>query len=106
MTKDFGLFVFVLSSVTNLKESFLGVEKVFWILLWKLIDHVFNPWEGVQDTNFWKMNIPSFQWKKYIGPTFSPIFEQNKRKEQNMNVQEYFYNFCESYESISVESKK
>ena len=29
----------VLSTLTNLKEQFKTVHKVFWQLLWKLLDH-------------------------------------------------------------------
>ena len=36
VTKDFGLFFLVLSSVTNLSGHFLRVQKVFWHLLWTL----------------------------------------------------------------------
>ena len=54
VTKDFGLFFLVLSSVTNLMRQVVKVQKVFWHLLWKLWDHVCNTYEIVENTVFWK----------------------------------------------------
>ena len=40
--KDIGLIFLVLSSVTNVKEHFIRVQKMFQQSLWKLEDHLFR----------------------------------------------------------------
>ena len=47
MTKDFGPFFLVLSSVTNLKEQFARVHKLFLPLLYELRAHFFKTKEFV-----------------------------------------------------------
>ena len=42
VTKDIGLIFLVLSSVTNVKEHFIGVQKLFQKSVWKLEDHLFR----------------------------------------------------------------
>ena len=42
MKEVFGPFFLVLSSVTNLKGLFLGVHKLFWQLLWKLLERFYD----------------------------------------------------------------
>ena len=44
----------VLSTLTNLKEQLKKVLKVFWQVLWKLLDHFCGTYEVVRNTNFWK----------------------------------------------------
>ena len=61
--KRFGLFFLALSSVTNLRNHFIGILKVFWQLLWKLQDHFCNTGEVVENTIFWKER-QTFRWKK------------------------------------------
>ena len=43
MKEFFGPFFLVLSSVTNLKGLFSGVDKLFWQLLWNLLEHFLGP---------------------------------------------------------------
>ena len=43
MKEVFGPFFLVLSSVTNLKGLFSGVHKLFWQLLWNLLEHFLGP---------------------------------------------------------------
>ena len=43
MKEVFGPFILILSSVTNLRGLFLGVHKLFWQLLWKLLEHFLGP---------------------------------------------------------------
>ena len=40
--KYFGLLFLAISSVKNLREQFLRIKKVFWLLRWKLWDHFFR----------------------------------------------------------------
>ena len=42
VTKDIGLLFLVLSSVTNVKEQFIRVQKLFQQSLWKIEDHLFR----------------------------------------------------------------
>ena len=54
MTKDFNLFFFILSTMTNLKEHFSRLYPEFWELLRKFRDQLCNTWEVVENTNTWK----------------------------------------------------
>ena len=42
----------VLSTLTNLREQLKKVLKVFWQVLWKLLDHFCGTYEVVRNTNF------------------------------------------------------
>ena len=57
MTKSFGGFFVVLSSVTSLKKHFIVFHKQFWQLLWNLFEHFFRTYEVVENTNFQKKTI-------------------------------------------------
>ena len=46
---------FVLLSVTNLRELFIRVHKVFWQILWKLQGHFFRTYKVIENTKFWKI---------------------------------------------------
>ena len=51
------LLFLVSSNVTNLKQWFKRLHKLFWHLLSKLLDHSFRAWKVVEKTIFWKGNI-------------------------------------------------
>ena len=55
MKEVFGTFFFVLSSVTNLKEHFLRVYRLFRHLLMNLLEHFLGP--------KWLLNSPIFEKK-------------------------------------------
>ena len=70
MKKSFGLFL-VLSSMTNLREHFISVHKVFWQTLWKLKDHFCNTLEVFWKHKFLKKGNLSSE-KKDFGLFFLP----------------------------------
>ena len=69
MTKVFGSVFLVLSSVTNLREQTLRVQKVFWQLLWNLKNLFLEPKRLLKAQGFDKRQ--PFQWKKKFWPFFS-----------------------------------
>ena len=76
--KDFGLFL-VLSSMTNLREHFISVHKVFWQILWKSKDHFCNTQEVFWKHKFLKKGNLSSE-KKILAFFFSynRVIEQEK----------------------------
>ena len=80
MKEVFGPFILVLSSVTNLKGLFLGVHKLFWQLLWKLLEHFLGP-ERLLKTQTFEKKRQSSQWRKQFGHLF--LISSNKQKSGN-----------------------
>ena len=52
VTKDIGLIFPVLSSVTNVREQYIRVQKLFQHSLWKLEDLLFRTYEVLENTKF------------------------------------------------------
>ena len=75
MTKYFGKFFVVLSSVTSLKKHNIGVHKLFWQLQWNLWEHIFRTWEVVENTSFWKK--ATFPAEKILWPIFGCNIEHD-----------------------------
>ena len=71
MTKDFGPFFLVLSSVTNLKEQFARVHKLFLPLLYKLWAHFLRP-KRLFKTQIFEKKKATFPVKKIFD-----IFSRN-----------------------------
>ena len=63
MKDVFGPFFLVLSSVTNLKGLFLGIHKLFWQLLWKLLERFLGP-KNLLKTQFFEKNFNISSEKK------------------------------------------
>ena len=76
MTEVFGPFFLVWSSVKNLMEQLIRVQKLFWQVLWNLKEHVFGTYEVVENANFWTKR-QALQWRKCFG-LFSRNIEHDK----------------------------
>ena len=73
MTKTFGHFFVVLSSVISLRKQYIGVHKLLWHLLWNFWERFFRTCEVVKNKNFWKK--AKFPLKKNIVAFFSSIVD-------------------------------
>ena len=82
MTKIFGPFFVVLSSVTSLDKQIIGARKHFWQLMWKLWEHFLGP-EMLLKTQFSEKE-GKFPVKKSFWPIFLVIANMK-------NVMEHFY---------------
>ena len=76
MKEVFGPFFFVLSSVTNLKEQFIRVYRLFPQLLWNLLEHFLGPKRLLKSPIFEKK--ANFQWRNNFGLFFSRVIEHAK----------------------------
>ena len=76
MKEVFGPFFLVISSVTNLKEQFIMVHKLFWQLLWNLLEHISGPKRLLKSPIFEKK--ANFQWRNNFGLFFSRDIEHAK----------------------------
>ena len=86
----FGLVFLVLSNMTNLRELFISVHKVFWQILWKLQDNFLNTQESAENTNFWK-KWQIFQWIMYFGLIFLVWSNMTNVREQLIRVHKVFW---------------
>ena len=73
MTKIFGPFFIVMSSVTSHMKQFIGVHKLLWKLLWNLQEHSFSNYDVIEVKSIRKKAI--VQAKKKLSPIFSDIIE-------------------------------
>ena len=79
MKEVFGPFFLVLSSVTNLMGLFSGVHKLFWQILWNLLEHFLGPKKLLKTQIFEKKgNLPSEE--NNLAIFFSYINEQGKSR--------------------------
>ena len=69
MTKSFGPFFVVLSSVTSLRKQFIGFHKLMWKLLWNFYEHDLAPMRLLKTQVFEKKL--SFKRKKNVAHFFS-----------------------------------
>ena len=76
ITKTFGPFLVVLSSVTSLGKQYMGVHKLIWQLLWNLSEQFFKTSEVTEIKNFWKKGKTSIE--KNIVAFFSRSIEHDK----------------------------
>ena len=89
MTKSFGPFFVVLSSVASLRKQFIGFHKLMWKLLWNFYEHVFSTYEVVENTSFRKKAI--VQAKKKCRPIFLVISSVSNLSGQFLRVQKVFW---------------
>ena len=89
MTKDFGPFFLVLSSVTNLREKPTRAHKLFLPLLYFLWEH-FLGHKGCWNQTFLRKK-QSFQWKETNWPAFLVKLIITKIKEQFIWVNKVFW---------------
>ena len=80
MTKDFGSFFIILSSVTSLKDQFTRVHKLFLPLLYFLQENFLRTYKVVENTFFWEKKA-TFQVNKNCLTNSVRIIEHKKRKE-------------------------
>ena len=90
MTKVFAVFFFVPSSVTNIREHFIRVHKLFRQILWNLKERFFKELEGC-----WKHKVlkkrQSFQWWKVSGLFFLVLSIMRNVREQFIRVHKAFW---------------
>ena len=99
MKEVFGPFFLVLSSVTNLKGLFLGVHKLFWQLLWNLLEPFLGPKKLLKTQIFEKkFNISS---EKKIFDRFLSYYglEQTSEISSQWSIG-CFDNYCRVYRSV------
>ena len=78
MTKKFGPFLIVLSSVTSLKKQFKGSTSCFdkYTITVEHMGAFFRTWDVVENTNFWKKGN-CFSEKNYMN-NFSSFIEYDR----------------------------
>ena len=76
MINFFGAFFLVLSSVTNLREQFVRVHKLFWQIMLNLLERFLGPKRLFENTNLFK-NVNLSSEKKYL-TNFYHIIEFDK----------------------------
>ena len=101
----FGLAFLVLSNMTNVRELFISVHKVFWQILWKLRDHFLNTQESAENTNFWK-KWQIFQWIKYFGLILLVLSDITNVRERLIRFQKTSDKYWGSYKINSVTPKR
>ena len=104
MKEVFGPFSFVLSRVTNLKEQFIMVHKLFWQLLWKLIElieHFFWDLTGCWKHKFLRKKGDLSSEEKILAYFFLVISNMTNVREELIRAHKVFRHFfCNWYEHI------
>ena len=104
MKEVFGPFFFVLSSVTNPKEKFIMVLKLFWQLFWKLIElieHFFWDLTGCWKHKFLRKKGNLSSEKKILAYFFLVISNMTNVREQFIRVHKVLWELlCKRYEHL------
>ena len=99
MKEVFGPFLFVLSSVTNLKEQFIRVYRLFPQLLWILLEHFLGPKRLLKSPIFEKKQI--FSGEIILAYFFLVLSNMLNFKEQFRRSNKVFWHlFFKWYEPL------
>ena len=90
MTKNLALFSPVISSVTNIRQQFLSVHKVFWRLLWS--NKINSFWPERLKTQIFRKKRQPLQWRKKFWPNFPALSNMTDVGGEITRVKNVFWN--------------